>query len=198
MRNLLLIFTIIFFISSCNTSENQQEEIPENGTAQQDAEAPQPQKATEQAQVISDEDLQAFKNISSEAADQVINAYLEIKEALVNTNFEEAQTIAANVDEKINAEGSEGMQKIQEDINHIATTSSVEHQREHFKNLSKHVYALVKSTKAADQNLYKQYCPMAFDNTGAYWLSSSEEIRNPYFGDKMLKCGKVQETITNE
>ena len=30
---------------------------------------------------------------------------------------------------------------------------------------------------------------MAFNNEGAYWLSDAEQIRNPYFGDKMLTCG---------
>ena len=36
---------------------------------------------------------------------------------------------------------------------------------------------------------------MAFDNTGGYWLSNSKEVRNPYFGNSMLKCGEVKETI---
>lgn len=35
-----------------------------------------------------------------------------------------------------------------------------------------------------------QYCPMAFGNKGAYWFSETEEKRNPYFGDMMLKCGE--------
>ncbi|MFT4674108.1 MAG: hypothetical protein ACI9R6_001009, partial [Saprospiraceae bacterium] len=30
-----------------------------------------------------------------------------------------------------------------------------------------------------------------FNNTGGYWLSNSKEIRNPYFGSKMLKCGRI-------
>jgi Cu(I)/Ag(I) efflux system membrane fusion protein len=34
---------------------------------------------------------------------------------------------------------------------------------------------------------------MAFDDTGAWWLSEEEEILNPYFGDEMLHCGMVQE-----
>jgi Cu(I)/Ag(I) efflux system membrane fusion protein len=42
--------------------------------------------------------------------------------------------------------------------------------------------------------VYKEYCPMAFDNKGAYWLSESEEIRNPYFGKSMLTCGEVTTT----
>jgi hypothetical protein len=36
---------------------------------------------------------------------------------------------------------------------------------------------------------------MALNNTGGYWLSSEEKILNPYFGDKMLKCGKIDSKI---
>ena len=43
--------------------------------------------------------------------------------------------------------------------------------------------------------LYRQYCPMAFDNKGAHWLSETEAIRNPYFGEKMLSCGQTKETL---
>jgi hypothetical protein len=43
--------------------------------------------------------------------------------------------------------------------------------------------------------IYKQFCPMAFEGKGDYWYSTSSEIRNPYFGDKMLKCGRVEKVI---
>ena len=36
---------------------------------------------------------------------------------------------------------------------------------------------------------------MAFDNQGAYWLSNAKQIRNPYFGEKMLTCGEVKEKL---
>jgi membrane fusion protein, copper/silver efflux system len=39
--------------------------------------------------------------------------------------------------------------------------------------------------------VYRQFCPMAFDDKGAFWLSESDEILNPYFGDMMLNCGEV-------
>jgi Cu(I)/Ag(I) efflux system membrane fusion protein len=39
---------------------------------------------------------------------------------------------------------------------------------------------------------------MAFDFDGAEWLSDSDQIRNPYFGDKMLTCGSVEDTITKD
>ena len=40
-----------------------------------------------------------------------------------------------------------------------------------------------------DENLIKFYCPMAFDNKGAFWVQDDEEILNPYFGSKMINCG---------
>jgi hypothetical protein len=36
---------------------------------------------------------------------------------------------------------------------------------------------------------------MAFNKKGAYWLSESKVIRNPYFGEKMLDCGETRETL---
>ena len=32
-------------------------------------------------------------------------------------------------------------------------------------------------------------------NNGSFWLSENKEILNPYFGNKMLKCGETKETI---
>jgi Cu(I)/Ag(I) efflux system membrane fusion protein len=42
---------------------------------------------------------------------------------------------------------------------------------------------------------FRQFCPMAFDNSGGFWLSNSDEILNPYFGDIMLTCGNVEEEL---
>ena len=45
------------------------------------------------------------------------------------------------------------------------------------------------------EKVYYQYCPMAFNNKGAYWLSNQSVIRNPYFGNEMLECGKVEDSV---
>ncbi len=39
-------------------------------------------------------------------------------------------------------------------------------------------------------------CPMAFGGQGATWLQADEELRNPYFGASMLKCGALLERIS--
>ena len=46
--------------------------------------------------------------------------------------------------------------------------------------------------------LYEVYCPMAFDNQGAYWLQADQQVKNPYFGASMLSCGEVTQRFAPE
>jgi Cu(I)/Ag(I) efflux system membrane fusion protein len=36
---------------------------------------------------------------------------------------------------------------------------------------------------------------MAKNGKGAFWLSEIRNIRNPYFGNKMIDCGETKETL---
>ena len=81
------------------------------------------------------------------------------------------------------------------ELNKITTAKDVETARKHFKPFSAQMVALAKAFGPFGEAVYVQHCPMADDNTGADWLSLDKEIRNPYFGDKMLKCGKITATI---
>ena len=119
--------------------------------------------------------------------------YLHLKDALVASNNNEA------------IGGANQLQKALKDINgataaleatsKIALTSDLKEQRKAFSALSNEMATLVKSSKLSAGILYLEYCPMANSNKGAYWLSNEKEIKNPYFGDKMLRCGSVKETI---
>jgi hypothetical protein len=134
----------------------------------------------------------SFENME---VSQVINSYLDLKDALVETDGEKAKNAAAellSVLEKSNLEGKEAMEA---EVKNIAETADTEIQRKSFDVLSNQMVALAKASVLTDGKLYKQYCPMAKNNEGAFWLSASNEIRNPYFGDKMLKCGSVEEEI---
>lgn len=72
---------------------------------------------------------------------------------------------------------------------------NIEQQRMAFEQISNNMFTLVKTAALKNAKIYRQYCPMAFNDKGAYWLSTDEEIKNPYFGKKMLECGEVTETI---
>ena len=63
-----------------------------------------------------------------------------------------------------------------------------------FYPLSDQLYYSIKKFNVKT-GAYRQFCPMAFDFKGGFWLSDSEEIRNPYFGDEMLSCGNVEEEL---
>src|SRR5204863_567042 len=77
---------------------------------------------------------------------------------------------------------------VKEHAEHISENAGdIEHQREHFQMLSKDMEDLVK-TFGGGQHLYKDYCPDANDGKGAAWLSEMKEIKNPYFGKKMMTC----------
>src|SRR5690554_5486711 len=76
----------------------------------------------------------------------------------------------------------------------ISKTSDIKEQRDHFIHLSAHLINAVK-TFGINQTVYVDYCPMVNNDVGAYWLSTKEEILNPYFGDAMLTCGEVKQII---
>jgi hypothetical protein len=50
---------------------------------------------------------------------------------------------------------------------------------------------LAKSTSIGEAELYVDYCPMK----KVFWLSADKAIRNPYYGNMMLSCGNIKETI---
>lgn len=77
----------------------------------------------------------------------------------------------------------------------MTAAEDVEAKRAAFSTISNEMYAYVKANKIGEGVVYYQYCPMAFGDTGAYWLSSEKKIANPYFGDKMLRCGSTKETL---
>ena len=136
-------------------------------------------------------------------AEIILKDYFNLKDALVADDEAKAKELSAvlkksfgnlNVAKYTNKQQSELKEIIEDAVEHAEhiSESPMAHQREHFKILSKDVTDMVAVTGTAN-TLYEQYCPM-YDN-GSTWLSMSKEVRNPYYGSKMLKCGKVQKEI---
>lgn len=125
----------------------------------------------------------------------VYQAYIELKTALVNTDSEASSKAA---DALLTAFSNLG---VEEETflaaQFVMESKEIAAQREGFNRLTPIVEQLVVDNLEGGE-VYKQYCPMAFNNTGAYWLSNSKEIYNPYFGDMMLNCGRVADTFQSE
>ncbi|WP_053970106.1 efflux RND transporter periplasmic adaptor subunit [Mangrovimonas sp. ST2L15] len=149
---------------------------------------------------------QAFKN----ELQQVYEAYIELKDALVQTDLNLAKSSASQLEEKTQAvdmelltndkahlEWMEILKALKSSTQTIKQTNQIDEARMGFKTLSENLIKAIQ-TFGIGETTYKQYCPMADSDKGAYWLSKEKEILNPYFGDKMLKCGEVKETIYNK
>jgi len=119
--------------------------------------------------------------------------YLHLKDALVSSDVGEAKKAAGELQKSL-ASLSDGT-KGAEETEKISASSDIKLQRASFSSLSNEMTALVKASKLASGSLYVEYCPMVNNNQGAFWLSNEKEIRNPYFGDMMLKCGSIKETL---
>ncbi len=171
-----------------------------------------PDNKKEKAKKIEKEEKVETKVIVKEEAstnqntvDQLLNAYLKIKDALVNSNAANAASASAklfNLFKNINMEslGQSHMtymkleESLKQDAEHISETTEISHQRDHFTSLSKNLFEVIKSAKI-NTTVYYDYCPMFNNGKGANWLSKDAAIKNPYYGSMMLGCGKVQETI---
>ena len=147
--------------------------------------------ANEQSTVAEKKEEAAEEKTSNTTLD-IINDYIKLKDALVASNAKQAQQVAVALLEVIDAIQ---MPEMQQNIKEIAATEDLTLQRTYFDSLSMEVYQMAKTAETDIPALYRQFCPMAFDNRGAYWLSFHKEIRNPYFGDQMLTCGRVEEEI---
>lgn len=118
--------------------------------------------------------------------------YLAIKAAMVNTNGTKTEDAANKLVTNFNSAPKYAL--IKQIAALIASTSDIEKQREFFVGLTEETTKILKADIQSGK-IHQQYCPMAFDGKGGYWLSDSEEIRNPYFGDVMLACGEVIEIL---
>lgn len=86
------------------------------------------------------------------------------------------------------------MNDLKSDTDKIANATNIEKQRASFVTLSENMYQLMKVSKI-ETPIYFQHCPMANDGKGANWLSKENQVKNPYYGSKMMSCGKTIETI---
>jgi Cu(I)/Ag(I) efflux system membrane fusion protein len=137
----------------------------------------------------------------------VYNAYLEMKNAFVNSDADAVSISSARVQSAIGETDMallsgdahllwmDHMENLAGMLRVIEQSDDIEEQRHQFALLNALFYRTVKSFGLNGKVVYYQYCPMAEDDSGAFWLSETEEIRNPYFGDMMLKCGENREII---
>ena len=138
----------------------------------------------------------SFAQYNTNTPPQLLLSYYDIKNALVAGNANTASIKAEEfvktlngIDAKFIDEATRGA--LLKDAGHISESKDSKHQRAHFATFSTNMHDLTKSVKLIDQPVYYAYCPMK----KSHWLSSEAAIKSPYYGNMMLTCGKITDTI---
>lgn len=142
---------------------------------------------------------------------QLLNAYNNLKDALVLSDTGKASAAAlalrtAADSLKVNEIKGDSTGVIKEtaaaftstitgSAQALVTEKDIKGKRKEFEMIADAMWSLTRTVRYTSQKVYWQFCPMAFDNKGAYWMSYEREIKNPYFGSEMLKCGSVEDSL---
>ncbi|BDD12939.1 hypothetical protein FUAX_53710 (plasmid) [Fulvitalea axinellae] len=127
------------------------------------------------------------------SAKGLMGHYLKVKDALVKSDAKLAGAEAKKMQQYVSQNEAKNA-KLNKAVKALTGATNLNAQRKAFSELSAVVYD-IKKGKSGRQTIYRQYCSMAFNNTGGYWLSAEKQVNNPYFGDRMLHCGRVTEEL---
>ena len=155
----------------------------------------------------------------NKSVDSVINAYLTLKDALVNDDAVAAKTANSSF---INLLTAFPIEELKKDTTSIFETAKmniedmksnavslnnqtdITEMRKDFNMVTTMMYpSFFKAINYEGQKLYYTNCPMAFgEGEEANWISNSSEVVNPYLGKvhpkykaTMLHCGEVKDSI---
>ena len=186
-----LIASSVLALTACNGNTEKKAEGTEHADHASET-APTPNNAISNEQGGFSELYAHYQHLtfalSSDNDKEAANASKGMLEALSKIKSDGFSAEDKTTYEDIAADIKEHAEHISDNVGNIA------HQREHLVTLSKDFYDIAKEF-GTEKPLYKVFCPMYNDNKGAYWLSESKEIKNPYYGGEMLTCGEVQEEL---
>ncbi|MCF8308842.1 MAG: DUF3347 domain-containing protein [Bacteroidales bacterium] len=209
--------SILIFFTSCGTGNKQKEAKSENEAAPEQHQADSTSGMYDQHNSLADNfkhknavilnQVYQVKESSERKMEAVIEAYFAIKKALDDDNLNTVKETTGSMIRKVNevkpdklkGEGLDAWRNHQslylDKLKELRHIEGMENKRSYFAHLSEIMYCTIKSFGLKKQDLYVAYCPMAFDNIGAYWISESKTIRNPYLATKMPNCGEIKEVL---
>ncbi len=138
---------------------------------------------------------------------RVVDRYLDWKSALVASDAAAARRYAGSLHGAVDALDVSALSgralevwrehgsDFHRAVSRAAATGDLEESRAHFQSASDALIALLERTGSPRAGLHVDWCPMADDDRGAFWISAEAELSNPYYGDAMLRCGERQRAI---
>mgnify|MGYP003393022212 CR=1 FL=1 len=198
MKNLVkisIVAVVILFFTACK-NDKKETDLKEGHSNEMNMENEHDMNGTS-ADMATDQ--------KSDLTNQIVESYLQLKNALVTDNQKTAADAGKDLlksfesfdmtqlNDAQHKEYMEIAETAKEHAEHIIK-SDINHQREHFEFLSTDINDLI-TLVGTNKTLYQVFCPMYNNNKGAIWLSEIKEIKNPFFGSKMIDCGKIQKQI---
>ncbi len=196
----IVALALVLFVAGCSGSKK---EATENHEGHDQADHAKAEAATPV-------EVKAFDNVDPSIKTQLngfLADYFSLNQALIEDNQDGAKAAAKKLSETVNKFDMSKLVGEQMDFYHaqqtklnqglkgISTSTDIEETRMELSTISESIYAMVKAYHPNESALYYQFCPMAKNGDGATWVSNTNEIINPYMGQRMLKCGRTQETL---
>lgn len=172
-KNITLLIAIATILVACNQKTEEKKET-----------------AAKEKVVVETPNQVSLKNDQLNA---IYQQYLLLSDALINSDLATAKETSMALE--LGAKALKGGEKLAGLASKITAASDIEVQRTLFANLSNEMIANIKAIGLQSGEVYVEYCPMALNDKGASWLSNKKEIRNPYYGESMMDCGEVKETL---
>lgn len=138
----------------------------------------------------------------------VYDIYFEVQMALANDDLDASKAAAKKLEQANQAVGM-GLfagdahaiwmkltTTVAKEAGRLAAAESFEAARDAFFFLSDAIIEINRQFGHAEaRNYYLTYCPMARDGKGAYWLQTVDTVWNSFYGDQMLRCGEIKDTL---
>jgi Cu(I)/Ag(I) efflux system membrane fusion protein len=136
----------------------------------------------------------------------IFRAYLQMQRGLSSDDLDEAREASANMLEAIDGfeatgppEAMRAWTNVREQlvprVRAFRDATDIDTARATFEDITQQLELLLQHFgNPLEEKLKVAYCPMAFDNRGAEWLQTEDEVDNVYFGKEMLRCGEFRET----
>ena len=139
----------------------------------------------------------------------VLNSYYALKDAFVKEDTMAITTTAKKLmqaadslqlnDLKADASLIEtakmNVQNVSDEVKGLLGEVGIENKRKSFQIITSDMFDLIRVVHYDKEMVYLTHCPMAFDNKGADWLSSTSDIVNPYLPKKLIDCGEVKDSV---
>ncbi len=143
-----------------------------------------------------EENTESFSVLDDSMMRALVAPYLKLKDELVRSDVKTSSALAKEMlvllsDKKY----AFSRTNLKAPLESLQKTEDIEVQRELFRLISNEMIQWASTTQSVSSKLFVQFCPMANNNKGAKWLSTEEQIRNPFYGDVMLTCGSVVDIL---